>query len=187
VSTGRITAELQGIGSSKEAERAEALERLLNHTLQALHRIAQNKLSRERSSTRPTRLVNDLVPELMRHRKSFNDRQHFFAWAKRQFDRIYIGYRRTEDALKRGGGNRPEPLDESIPAPGGRLGPELRMDLQRAIEKLPDQQREFLALLAEGYTLAKAAEMAGVPPGSAAYRRQLIYAKLARTLDHELE
>jgi RNA polymerase sigma factor (sigma-70 family) len=182
VSQGNITRQLQRIASKEERERAEALERLLDHVQETLLRIAQNKLARERSRTRPTRLVNDLVPQLMRRRTAFNDRRHFFAWAKRQFDRIYISYRRSENAIKRGGGTHREPVNDTIPAPVERVEPELRIDLQRAIEKLPRQQREFLELLAEGYTLPEAAQLTGIPAASAVHRRQLIYGKLARSL-----
>jgi RNA polymerase sigma factor (sigma-70 family) len=183
VTVGRITEQLNRMAEGDDPTKQDATAKLLEYTYQALHRIAENKLRREGSKTRATRLVNDMIPGLLQRRNRFNNRQHFFAWAKRQIDRVYISQKRSERAETHGGAYAHVSLTPEVPA-AAALDENLRIDIGRAIRRLPPQDRDFLTFLAEGYTIKVAAEMASIPVEVAPRRRQLIIAKLANLLGH---
>jgi len=180
---GGITEQLTRIADGDIQERREATEKLLEFTYKALHQIAEKKLRQERSRTRATRLVHDIVPDILRRRNRFNDRRHFFAWAKRQIDRIYVSQKRSECAESHGGAYKHVPLTPDV-LTAAALNVDLRIDVERAIGKLSSQDRSFLAYLSEGYAIKTAAEKASIPVENAARRRQIIFAKLTALLDY---
>lgn len=56
---------------------------------------------------------------------------------------------------------------EDLADRGADIGPIARMDLRRAVERLPDEQRECVALVwIEGFAYREASEMLGVPIGT---------------------
>lgn len=101
-------------------------ERALGQLLPVLHeelrRTARAYMRRERSghTLQTTALVNEVFLRLVDiHQVHWRDRVHFLTMAAQLMRRILVDHARRRGYLKRGGGNRPVPLDEfAIISPG---------------------------------------------------------------------
>ncbi|MDZ7639160.1 MAG: sigma-70 family RNA polymerase sigma factor [Bryobacterales bacterium] len=82
-----------------------ALERLIPHVYDHLHRLASRSFSREANALtlQPTALVNELFLRMLKSDISLQDRAHFFAVCAKVMRAILIDHARTRQRLKRGG------------------------------------------------------------------------------------
>ena len=94
-----------------------ALDRLMPLVYQELRRIAKRNMARERPghTLQTTALVNEVYLRLVGERKvSWQDRAHFFAICARTMRRILVDFARSRHYQKRGGGEEPISLEESL-------------------------------------------------------------------------
>lgn len=94
----------------------EAGGQIIEAVYRELRRVASIYLSRESGmvTLQPTALVNDLCVNLLSGAPvSCENRLHFLHLAARQMRRMIVDYVRRHTGLKRGGHDRPLPLDEA--------------------------------------------------------------------------
>jgi RNA polymerase sigma-70 factor (ECF subfamily) len=94
----------------------KALDRLLPVLYEELRRTARAYMRRERSghTLQTTALVNEVFLRLVDiHQVEWHDRVHFLTMAAQLMRRILVDHARRRGYRKRGGGERPVPLDES--------------------------------------------------------------------------
>jgi RNA polymerase sigma factor (TIGR02999 family) len=100
----------------------KALDRLLPVLYEELRRTARAFMRRERSghTLQTTALVNEAFLRLVDvHQVQWHDRVHFLTMAAQLMRRILVEHSRRRRSFKRGGGERPVPLDElAIISPG---------------------------------------------------------------------
>lgn len=112
-----VTQLLQAWGQGDQA----ALDRLMPLVYQELRHIAKRNMARERPghTLQTTALVNEVYLRLVDERKvSWQDRAHFFAICANTMRRILVDFARSRGYQKRGGGERPLSLDESLDVAG---------------------------------------------------------------------
>lgn len=149
-----------------------AADQLMAVVYDELRRLAQHYLAQERAdhTLQATELVHEAYLKLVDQRRSqWRDRAHFFAVAAQAIRRILVDHARTRKRAKRGGGERPQVLDESVAA--GELGPGAQTDLVALDEALQDLAglNERQARIVEmrffgGLSLDEIAELLGVSP-----------------------
>jgi len=118
-----VTQLLQAWGHGDQA----ALDRLMPLVYEDLRRIAKRNMARERPghTLQTTALVNEVYLRLVDERKvSWQDRAHFFAICARTMRRILVDFARSRRYQKRGGGEEPISLEESLVL-SGRPGADL--------------------------------------------------------------
>lgn len=94
-----------------------ALESLVPIVHADLRQLARRHMRGERArhTMQTTALVNEAYLRLVDlSRVQWQDRGHFFAMASRLMRRILVDHARTRRMQKRGGGQRPAPLDEAL-------------------------------------------------------------------------
>ena len=94
-----------------------AYKKLFELVYDELRRIANRQLNYEYSdhTFSKTELVHEAYLKLVDQSKiDFNDRTHFYAIAARSMRQLLVDYARKKKADKRGGGEKPLPLDENI-------------------------------------------------------------------------
>lgn len=94
-----------------------AQERLWLLLYQDLHRVAQRQMTREAAghTLQPTALVNEAYLRLVGAGDvRWENRRQFFAAAANTMRRIRVDYARKRGAEKRGGGRRPDRLDDAL-------------------------------------------------------------------------
>lgn len=92
-----------------------AYKKLFELVYDELRRIANRQLNYEYSdhTFSKTELVHEAYIKLVDQEKiDFNDRTHFYAIAARSMRQLLVDYARKKKADKRGGGQKPLPLDE---------------------------------------------------------------------------
>jgi RNA polymerase sigma factor (TIGR02999 family) len=176
--------------SNIEQGNTKAAEQLLPLVYDALHKLAAQKLAREKpgQTLQATALVHEAYLRLVDLEKvsHWNSRGHFFAAAAEAMRRIVLDRARDKRRLKRGGGGRRVEIDlGEIPAEA----PEV--DLLALDEALGQLEREdpistnlvklrFFAGLGQG----EAAEALGLPRRTAdrhwAFARAWLYDRLGR-------
>lgn len=95
----------------------DAYKKLFELVYDELRRIANTQLNYEYSdhTFSKTELVHEAYLKLIDQSKvDFNDRTHFYAIAARSMRQLLVDYARKKRADKRGGGQKPLPLDENI-------------------------------------------------------------------------
>lgn len=105
-----ITMMLRAVSSGDRRD----IDRLMSVIYDDMRRLAQTHLGGERRNhtLAPTALVHEAYLKLVNQRSTnWADRLHFFSIASQIIRRILIDYARERNALKRGGVNRPLPLD----------------------------------------------------------------------------
>jgi RNA polymerase sigma factor (TIGR02999 family) len=113
-----------------------AFDALMPLVYDELHRLASHYLRGERAghTFRPTDLVSEAYLRLAgAAQPELNDRVHFFAIAARSMRQILVDHARKRCADKRGSGDKPVTLDESLPIPDR---PEELLALDEALEEL---------------------------------------------------
>ena len=142
-----------------------ALEELMPRVERELRRIAERFFRRERSghTLQPTALVNELYLRLTDQRAvSWKSRAHFYGTAADMMRRLLIDHARSRDAVKRGRGCRPVPLDEiTDPAEPARDVDLLALDeaLERLARKDERQARVVELRYFAGLTYREVAEV----------------------------
>ena len=109
-----VTTLLQRLRDGEDA----ALERLTPLLYTELHALARRQLRRERDdhTLNATALVNEAYLKLAQQREMQpEDRTQFLAIAATTMRRLLVDYARGKKRLKRGGGERPLPLDDVLP------------------------------------------------------------------------
>ncbi len=98
----------------------EALDRLMPLVYEDLHRLARRQLAGDGGRGRTldtTGLVHEAYLRLAEStRAAWEGRGHFFAVSARAMRQIAVDYARERGAAKRGGGQRPETLDDESAA-----------------------------------------------------------------------
>lgn len=96
----------------------QALETLIPHVYDQLHRMAKRSMSGERGghTLSPTALVHEAYLKLMGTEAAIENRTHFFAVASRVMRQVLLDHAKARRTQKRGGGVAVEPLDDSVVA-----------------------------------------------------------------------
>ena len=144
-----------------------ALDRLIPLVHQELHRLAHHYLKHERPghTLQTTALVNEAYLKLVDHKgMRWQNRSHFFAVAAQSMRRILVDHARTRDALKRGGGIAPAPLDEAATVADTQAAHLLA--LNEALDQLAtmDERKGRIVVLRYfgGMSVEETAEVVGV-------------------------
>ena len=140
--TGEITLLLRQV----EAGRDGALDDLMKLVYSDLERIALGHLSRrfgERAGVvtlEPAALVNESFLRLIKQRKAYDNRGHFFAIATKVMLRVLIDYQRQRLAARRGGSHRRVAISldgQAHPNPGPGRAQQIEIEaLTQALERL---------------------------------------------------
>lgn len=103
--TPRITALLAQMRAGDQ----QAVDRLADGVYQDLRAMAERHMHREPGgrlegvTLQPTMLATDTFLKLIKQRRAYDSRGHFFALATKLMIRVLIDYHRQRNALKRGG------------------------------------------------------------------------------------
>lgn len=111
--------ELTGLINAWQNGDETALEALMPHVYEELHRLARGQMRGETAShtLQATALVNEAFIRLANLRLSYQDRSHFLAMAARTMRRVLVDHARQKKSAKRGGTARDVTLDEGgLPA-----------------------------------------------------------------------
>jgi RNA polymerase sigma factor (TIGR02999 family) len=146
----------------------EAFARLVPLVYQDLRRIAHHHLSQHRRDAilDTTALVHETYLKLVdQTRVEASDRTHFLAIAARAIRQVIVDHARTQQAAKRGGGQRPVSLDRLQVGAGEQADVLLAID--QALDRMSKTSRR-LARVFEcryfgGLTEQETAEALGVP------------------------
>ena len=148
-----------------------ALDRLIPVVYEDLRRHAARSLRRERPghSLQTTALIHETYLRLVdQHQVEWQNRAHFFGIAARVMRQILVDHARREKAEKRGGAERPLPLDEALVA-SGEPGVDF-VALDEALTRLAtlsERQARVVELrYFGGLSVEEAAEVLGVSPAT---------------------
>ena len=169
----------------------EAFDQLMPLVYDELHKLASHYLRGERPghTFRPTDLVSEAYLRLAASAQpELGDRVHFFAIAARCMRQILVDHARKRFADKRGGGERPVTLDESIAATDR---PEELLALDAALEELAaldDKKARVIELhYFAGLTQEEVAEVMGVHVNTVQRHLRLAEAWIHRTITRSSE
>lgn len=112
-----LTGEVTRLLVDLRAGNLEAKAQLFTILYDELRRLAAGYLRRERPdhTLQSTELVNIAYERLVeKSQQSWENRAHFKAYCALSMQQILVDHARAKKAAKRGGGNRPLPLDESL-------------------------------------------------------------------------
>ena len=165
----------------------EALDSLMPHIYDELHRLAHRHLRRERENhtLQTTALVNEVYLLLAGQRKlNLKDRGHFFSICTHLLRRILVDYARHKGRAKRGDGIPPLDL-ESVPVMSAERSSQLII-LDEALEKLervdPTKHKIIELRYFGGLTTEQIAEMLDISPRTVLRNWQLAKAWLHREM-----
>ncbi len=148
----------------------EALRRLIPIVYDQLRVLAHQQRRRRNpgETVNTTALVHEAYEKLARSGSGFNDRQHFFRVAARAMREVLVDHARAQRRQKRGGGQRPLPLDEDLFLPPQR--PDHLLALDEALTRLTaldTRQAEIVELrYFVGLTIPEAAEVLDLSPAT---------------------
>jgi len=147
----------------------EAASRLIPLVYSEMRRLAGAYMRRERGdhTLQPTALVNEAYLKLVEQRSvDWQSRSHFFGIAAQVMRRILVDHARGHLRDKRGGGQKPVPIDEALV-----FAPEQSeefLKLNEALErltKLDGRQGKIVELrFFGGLTVEQTAELMGISP-----------------------
>jgi RNA polymerase sigma factor (TIGR02999 family) len=151
--------------------RQDALDRLLPEVYAELKRLASSYLWRERSdhTLQATALVHEAFLKLVDQRAvQWQNRAHFFGIAAQAMRRILVDHARAHAAAKRGDGERPISIDDTVIL--GAMPDADILALHEALtqlEKLDPQQSRVVELrYFGGLTMEETAEVLGISPAT---------------------
>jgi len=176
---------------SHAAGRHDAASELVPLVYDRLRALAGRYMQGERAdhSLRPSDLVHEAFLRLIdTSRVSWQGKTHFFAVSARQMRRILVEHARARKAAKRGAGDRPVTLIESIvPSPGPSLDV---LALDEALTKLetlsPRQSRVVELRFFGGLTIREAAHVLGISEKTLTLDWRVARAWLSRELHPEI-
>lgn len=128
---------------SRDADAEEELFRLVKERFQAIATALMWK-ERPEVSVQATMLVDDAFLQLVRRQgQQWTGREAFFAQAAKTMRRLLIDHARERLAEKRGGGDRPTPLEHTgETVPGSSSDPGALVELDEVIQRLETQHPE---------------------------------------------
>lgn len=154
--------------------RSEALDELLPHIYNELHRQAAAYLRRERPNhtLQTTALVHEAYLKLIDQKQvEWKSRGHFFALAAQAMRRILVDHAKSRHREKRGGPNEDVPLEDELLA----VAEETNIDviaLDEALSRLakfdPQQERIVEMRYFAGLSLDETAAAIGISRATAA-------------------
>ena len=154
--------------------RSEALDELLPHIYNELHRQAAAYLRRERPNhtLQTTALVHEAYLKLIDQKQvQWKSRGHFFALAAQAMRRILVDHAKSRHREKRGGPNEDVPLEDELLA----VAEETNIDviaLDEALSRLakfdPQQERIVEMRYFAGLSLDETAAAIGISRATAA-------------------
>jgi len=157
-----------------------AVDQLMPLIYHELRRMAAAQMRHERpgGTLQPTALVHEAYLKLINQRAvSWQNRAHFFAIAAQEMRRILLGHARARHAQKRGGGNLPITLDESIQVTDDHLDDLIA--LEEALQQLealdPRQARIVELRFYVDLSVEEIAEVLGI--GTATVKREWAMAR----------
>lgn len=173
----QVTLLLHDLGAGKRS----ALNELVPLVYAELRRMAGRQLARERSghTLDSVALVNEAFLNLVsQDHLALQNRAHFFGVSANVMRRILVDYARARNADKRGGGVRPESLD-NVEAALPVADAERLLALDTALKKLATVDEEAVKIVEQRYfsgaTEEEAARALGISPATA--RRRWAFAK----------
>ena len=151
--------------------RQDAFDRLVPEIYAELRRLASSYLRRERRdhTLQPTALVHEAFLKLVDQRAvRWQNRAHFFGIAAQAMRRILVDHARAHGAGKRGSGERPLSLDETLVL---TAGPDVDLiALDEALTRLhavdPQQSRVVELRFFGGLTMEETAEVLRISPAT---------------------
>jgi RNA polymerase sigma factor (TIGR02999 family) len=167
---------------------SRALNELIPIVYDELRRLAMRCLNRERRdhTLRATELVHEAYMRLAGAEIGWRDRTHFFAVAARVLRRILVEYARQHNRQKRGGGERPIPLDDVIVV--GPESSETVLELDDALNRLAEfdpRKSDVVELMCfGGMTYDEAATALEVSPATVHREWKFAKAWLCREMSH---
>jgi RNA polymerase sigma factor (TIGR02999 family) len=184
----QVTLLLQELGDG----RREALNELVPLVYSELRKMARGQLARERAGQTldSGALVNEAFLKLVGDDElALQNRAHFLGVSSNAMRRILVDHARARNAVKRGGGALPVPLDDeliALPAPDA----ERLLALDAALEGLAEIDETAVKVVEHRYfggaTEEEAARALGISPATA--RRHWAFAKawLQRELSEQV-
>ncbi|MEM7355512.1 MAG: ECF-type sigma factor [Acidobacteriota bacterium] len=166
----------------------QALDQLMPLVNAELRNLAKNYLAKEprHHTLQPTALVNELYLRLVdRHKMSWRDRAHFFAFASRTMRRILVDHARARKAAKRGQGAQRVTLEEARHRAETRAVDILALhEALKDLAKLDERQSRVIELrVFAGLDLRQTSEVLGVSTATVsrewASAKAWLYAELA--------
>lgn len=162
---GNVTALLAELTKGNE----EAADKLIPLVYAELRRLASSYMRKERSdhTLQATALVHEAYLKLIEQRAvTWQSRAHFFGIAAQVMRRILVDHARGHLRDKRGGGERPVPIDEALvfaPAQSHQL---VKLDeaLNRLAQLDPRQGKIVELRFFGGLTVEETAEVLGISP-----------------------
>lgn len=165
-----------------------AFEQLLPMVYDELRRLARSRLRRERSDHTydTSALVHEAYLRLIEQDGvAWQGRGHFFAIAAQAMRRLLVDHARERFSQKRGGRDKPLPLDEALDA-GAGSSDETVLAVHEALEQLAALDRERAQLVElryfVGLSLPEIAELRQVSLSTVERQWRLARAFLVRTL-----
>lgn len=168
-----------------------AKEDLILHVYDQLHRIAQNRLSRERSdhTLQPTELVHEAYLRMSDYidGQDWSCRAQFYGAAAEAMRRVLINYARARNTSKRGSGKPPEILN--VLELASEPNPEHILALNEAIQSLEEFDPQLGKLVHlrffAGLSIEETAEVLQISRRSVIRHWNFARAWLARELQKE--
>ena len=145
---------------------AAAMARAFEAAYDELRRVARRQLRRLRpgQTLTTTSLVHEAFVKLVRSPVDTLDRTHFFALAARAMRQILVDYARERASLKRGGDQRPVPLQDGV-IPAESVAEEM-LGIDRALTRLESLDERLVRVVElrffGGMTEEETAEALGV-------------------------
>jgi RNA polymerase sigma factor (TIGR02999 family) len=148
-----------------------ALEQLTPLVYSELHRLAHQRLGRERKghTLQTTALVHEAYLRLIDQKEvRWQNRAHFFAIAAQMMRRILVDYARSRSVAKRGGDARQVSLDEAMEVSGERAADVIALDeALKSLSELDQRKSRIIELrFFGGLSIEETAEVLGVSPGT---------------------
>ena len=147
----------------------EAASELIPLVYSEMRRLAGAYMRRERGdhTLQPTALVNEAYLKLVEQRSvDWQSRSHFFGIAAQVMRRILVDHARGHMRDKRGGGQKPVPIDEALVFAPEQSEEFLKLNeaLER-LSKLDERQGKIVELrFFGGLTVEQTAELMGISP-----------------------
>jgi RNA polymerase sigma factor (TIGR02999 family) len=151
----------------------EALDRLIPHIYDELHRIAKRQFRRERpdNSLQPTALVNELYIRLTKQSGvDCQNRAQFFGIAARIMRQVLVDFARERNAGKRGGGAYTVDLSEIGDLPDDAVRTPGLLAIDQALDRLASfdaQQTRIVEMkFFCGLSIEEISEAVGISPAT---------------------
>lgn len=117
----------------------EAVYAAVYQDLQRLARGQKRRLYLSGDTLSTTALVHESYLRLSGHESGFHDREHFLAVAATAMRQILVDRARKRSRSKRGDGQRPLTLDDSVPSPAAEREADLLLAVDEALTALDRQ------------------------------------------------